>query len=540
MCGNTYRVLIADDDFRIGQLINTLIQWDELGLTCVNIVSNGRDALQCISEGDIDIAITDIQMPLLSGLDLIASVKEKGIKTRFIVISGYKDFEYAHRALQYEVSSYLLKPIDADELNDTLRKMIGELAAGNQLACQKEKMQQYVMASKQIIKRDLLQSIIDQTAALSPPEVEALQQAYQLNLTATAYLGLDIKLDYLDWQNISEERNKITVEKVMGIINDGFKAHVLESLVCERPHMHVLCLLIFAREDSKEIRNSINGVLIEVQHYLLGFERYRATIGIGEEVAHLSKAAQSLQEAQKAIYDRVQVGTERLIYFRARQQASMSAADISERFKERFQAALVSCSAEEFESSLHAFFDAVEAIHDIDSMELFWTLKTLIKWFFMREEARGEASLKEEQQLLDLMEHCNTLSLLRDIVTQKLTQQVSLQIKQIQERPIKPIRQAKEYMAEHSGEKIVLEEIAELVGLNPVYFSNLFKKETGMNFSAYLINVRMDSAKKLLTSTNETIAAIADRIGYKDVRYFSKLFTKTVGVKPAVYRRLYS
>jgi len=86
----------------------------------------------------------------------------------------------------------------------------------------------------------------------------------------------------------------------------------------------------------------------------------------------------------------------------------------------------------------------------------------------------------------------------------------------------------------------VLEDIANMVGLNPVYFSVLFKKETGMNFSNYLINLRMEKAKNLLRSTNDTMEAIADSVGYKDTRYFSQLFTKTVGIKPALYRRLHS
>jgi two-component system response regulator YesN len=104
----------------------------------------------------------------------------------------------------------------------------------------------------------------------------------------------------------------------------------------------------------------------------------------------------------------------------------------------------------------------------------------------------------------------------------------------------KPIRQAQQYINEHYGEKIVLEDIAEIAELNPVYFSVLFKKETGINFSTYLSNVRMEKAKELICSSNKTIAAIAKQVGYKDSRYFSQTFYKTVGVKPALYRKLHS
>ena len=107
-------------------------------------------------------------------------------------------------------------------------------------------------------------------------------------------------------------------------------------------------------------------------------------------------------------------------------------------------------------------------------------------------------------------------------------------------KSLRPIRQAKEYVEKHFRDKILLEDIAAIVDLNPVYFSTLFKKETNMNFSTYLINVRMEQAKKLLVSSNDTIAAIGDAVGYGDQKYFSQLFKKVVGVKPAIYRRLHS
>lgn len=104
----------------------------------------------------------------------------------------------------------------------------------------------------------------------------------------------------------------------------------------------------------------------------------------------------------------------------------------------------------------------------------------------------------------------------------------------------RPIRQALQYIEDHYAEKLTLEELADIVELNAVYFSVLFKKETGINFSSYLVNVRMEKAKEILCSTNETIAAVAESVGYKDSRYFSQVFTKTVGIKPALYRKLHS
>ena len=95
-----WRVLIVDDEFRIGMLIKKLIRWEEFNLECADIVDNGETAFHVIKEELPDIVITDIRMPKINGLDLICMTRELKKSIKFVVISGYKEFEYAHRALQ--------------------------------------------------------------------------------------------------------------------------------------------------------------------------------------------------------------------------------------------------------------------------------------------------------------------------------------------------------------------------------------------------------------------------------------------------------
>jgi two-component system response regulator YesN len=84
-----------------------------------------------------------------------------------------------------------------------------------------------------------------------------------------------------------------------------------------------------------------------------------------------------------------------------------------------------------------------------------------------------------------------------------------------------------------------LEDIAANFGFNTTYFSEMFKNETNKNFSVYLVEVRMEAAKKLLRDTRDTIYDIAYKVGYKDAKFFSQQFAKTVGIKPTEYRKLY-
>ena len=100
------------------------------------------------------------------------------------------------------------------------------------------------------------------------------------------------------------------------------------------------------------------------------------------------------------------------------------------------------------------------------------------------------------------------------------------------------VREAQAYISDHYREDLSLQDVAEHVHLNPSYFSSLFKKKQGMGFSEYLVHYRLEAAKRLLADPSMSIAAVGAAVGYSDAAYFSKLFTKTVGIRPKDFRKL--
>ena len=136
-------VLIVDDEFRIGMLIKKLIHWSALNMECMEVLDDGEKAVQMVHEKNPDIVITDIRMPRVSGLDLIRIISEENkTNTHFIVISGYKEFEYAHQALAYGVENYILKPVNEEELNDSLKKIAQKINAQNDFELKKKEFQE--------------------------------------------------------------------------------------------------------------------------------------------------------------------------------------------------------------------------------------------------------------------------------------------------------------------------------------------------------------------------------------------------------------
>ncbi len=538
MQNKNLRVLIVDDEFNIAMLIKKLIRWDEIGLECVNVVDNGETAYHIIINENPDIVITDIRMPKINGLDLISMTKKKNENIKFVVISGYKEFDYAHKALQYGVNDYLLKPINEEELNLVLEKIHAEITDVGIKEKEGEQYKKTISASEQIIKSNLLNSIIDQT---DYPTVQELVEDYNLMFKAAAYRGMDIKLDYWDYEKNDIRQDMITIEKVMTIIENSLKSNVYEYMICKKPNLNIYCLINYDLPKSKEIKIIINNILSEIQEYLIGFEQYKITIGIGPEITEFENIKNSIQESYKAAQNRIKLGTGRLIYSDLlRLDNPIDIKKYIAPYKEQFLMSIESLSKESLKHAINQIYSEFQSNENIDFSCCYDIAYELIDMFFGYITVQNNDGKLLKQFMKNACQHCYTLGQLKGLLENYLGKHLEACLNLLQIETAKPIRQAKQYISEHYSEKIILEDIAAIVDLNPVYFSVLFKKEIGMNFSVYLVHVRMEIAKEMIRSSNKTIAAIAEEVGYKDTRYFSQIFTKTVGIKPALYRKLYS
>lgn len=525
-------VLIVDDEFRIGLLIKKLIHWSDLNMECVDVLDSGEAAIKIIREKNPDIVVTDIRMPKVNGLDLIKMVRDSNINVHFIVISGYKEFEYAHKALAYGVEDYILKPVNEKDLNDALRKIGKKLSDKEIFTKRQTELKKTIDKSNRIIRQNFLRNIIDQRENLSSSDIP-------INMEGELYRGIDIKLDYIDYENMDTRQDTQTVNKVYSLVESAVKTELKEFLICEKDYLHIYGLLNYDREKEKDVKELVGKMLIQIKEYLMGFDQYEVTIGIGAEKSDFKEIRFSILESYRAVCNRMCDGTGRLIY------AETFSEDLDVQLKKRFEkirdslySSIDTYSAESIEANLRELFKIPESIENMDMSVYYITAEKVIDLFF--NYLNQEELADHKKLLLTRCQHCYKLEQLLNLLIKSLGSCLEMLRETEKNKSIKPIRQAKEYIEEHYAEKILLEDIAMIVDLNPVYFSALFKKETDMNFSAYLSTVRMEHAKKLLIDTNDTIAAIGDAVGYVDQKYFSQLFKKIVGVKPAIYRRLHS
>lgn len=191
------KVVIVDDEERICQLIQALINWEEMGLQVEGMAHNGIDACEVVRKVRPDILITDIRMPGCSGLELIEKVKKTCPELEIIVISGYAHFEYAQQAIKFGVGHYLLKPINRAELTETLEKLKQRIRERRESERDKEVLIQKAQKNESHMRSEFVLALFDGNVEKDMGNVlpEILEETYHIYLKPGILQAFCLKMD---------------------------------------------------------------------------------------------------------------------------------------------------------------------------------------------------------------------------------------------------------------------------------------------------------------------------------------------------------
>ena len=141
------KVLLVDDEPFILQGLRVLIDWKSIGCEIVATAPNGADAYEYVKNNHVDIIVTDIKMPEMNGIELLKKLREDGFSDiEVIILSGYKDFEYAMQGLKYGCAGYVLKPVEKDEITSLIMKLSNKRNELIKESIEKESMEQALLA----------------------------------------------------------------------------------------------------------------------------------------------------------------------------------------------------------------------------------------------------------------------------------------------------------------------------------------------------------------------------------------------------------
>lgn len=526
------KVIIADDEERICQLINALVDWESLQMEVVGIAHNGVEAADMVKQMCPDILITDIRMPGCNGLELIEEVRKSVADLEIIIISGYAHFAYAQTAIKFGVGDYLLKPINKSELVSTLNKLKerieGRLATEESRQLLKEKSANDIRR----LQSNLIERLVEKRDEVLTKDI--LRKEYYLNVQDGIYQAFWITADECA-EEISQAANTIVLEKVQSVLESSLKNKCTQMLIGQSMNACV-GFLNYKEEQQEEIRHVLKDCLNQLESSRTIYGNITFSAALGCAVTQAEKLNTSFEEAAVIIKERLVRGSGRLLE-RLPSASVLSNQNLAERYLRLIVHAIEIMSVEEADSIISDMENDVKNIKDVRGYEIHELILSLANLFLSQVDAANRAEkIKNFERICAL---CGS--------TEQLFEQLRvLQAGYLEEMSrlhdtdtARPIRLAKQYIQNHFSEPITQEEVSSAVGLSAAYFSVLFKKVEGEGFAKYLINIRIEQAKILLRETSIPVSKVCQQVGYNDLKHFTHTFEKATGVKPTVYRKLY-
>ena len=535
------KVLITDDEQMICNLIANILDWEDMGFQIIGMANTGTDAFDIIQKEKPDVVISDIRMPGYDGIQLIQKTAEAGIQAVFVMISGYKQFEYAQNAMKYGVKYYLLKPISEEKLRETMIEIGRELDVKQQKIVEERHLRRQVQEARDKMKRRFLTTVL---AANEKDDLEsdisrnAVNAEYNTEFKDGEYRAVFVKVDIRGAVGKSAEYLQDKIEQYVEKFGKDFS----ES-ISTYTHSGIVVLFNYKNEDEEEIKRKIEELWTDLDDYVKNFEGFSVVIGVSEATGQFKETRKCIVESMDAVKYRIKNPESKILYYDEFDYQRRPVGTIITPVKrQNYLAKIESGSAEDAAACID---EAVRMIrYEITNYSPVMLYDTLIYYVDLLNKTLDKAQKEKMEEYFEQwnerIDNERTELKLTEATKAYVTKVIQYVQEEKKDKDIRPVREVKTYLEENYHQEISLNDLADMVSLNASYLSALFKKETGMTYTEYVMFCRLEKAKELLADTGKSIAEIADAVGYHDTRHFSKLFTRNIGLKPSEYRKLYS
>jgi two-component system response regulator YesN len=470
------RILIADDEHLARLVLTTNLE--KIDPTCIIMEAiNGKDLQEKATSFLPHIAIVDIQMPLVNGLDAIKSLKKKLPMTQYLILTGFAKFDYAKEAIALQVADYMVKPIRKNQLehfiNQSLSRMNFTIDADNATF---EQQLREAMKSNQKIQDTSLYQVALISLDTKNPATQAITMSHLL-------------------------------KKSKDIIHEDFEIFARGSSF----QIDGTTLLLTISSDSKK---QITSIFLPALEKIMKLSSVPYWAFSSEIFQGLALVTEKIETLRKRMEIRLMVKP-----FAVHKNTSL---DLLPNEKALFQISTKMLTAIGLKNEEKTIIAKQEKEIAIEMALLL-----------------DNRNKRELSCFVSYLYHFYELQLPQDIKSLTFEELHFLLQEQFQKRSENNSYQIEKiltYMQEHYAEDIGVKDIASLVEISPNYLSSKFKQETGKRFLEYLTELRINRSKLLLQNSNMYIHMIAKEVGFNDVKHFSHIFEQAVGCSPSKFR----
>nr|WP_288829302.1 response regulator [uncultured Clostridium sp.] len=526
-------LLIVDDEAEIRSGLRSIIPWEDYSITLIGTAANGAEALDKIRYYEPDIVITDIQMPGMSGLELVRRAKEEQFDCSFVILSGYDEFEYARNAIRYGVKEYLLKPISIRDLTELIQNLKEEILSkrdyhSDQLSTLKKLRKAQISLRKQNLIPQLLRG------ELSSPELNKVIEEYDLPIRDKESCAVLIQA-FSTYQYTEEtiELGANTLAPLMEVLDNELSG--LPALISDYPPAGLVLIvnLPFQSDQWNSLDKMLNYHINRINIDGL----VRVTAAIGKPAPSLRSISASFQDARQIITWHIYPETGSVL--------DSSVLDTG-------QPAVIMPGDDLFEAVLKDDRDDIQ-IHFKHYLDKLTTpdlpppsyLYSMCNYLIITMQSQLSRYLDGPPKSYtgNSFAALQSLNSLEDIQTFmiKILSGFAEELAVSQAAKNDPlIQKALDYINKNLLKNPRTEDVCNYLGLSKSYFSTYFKNKTQLNFRDYTLDLKINYAQEQLKFQEHTSGEVSLLLGYEDYRSFSRAFKARTGLTPSEYQKQFA
>lgn len=498
-----YTIVIADDEEIERKALRLLLQKEFPEIAVVGIAANGMELVSMTQQHQPDIAIVDVNMPGINGIDAIDLLRARGSKTHFIINTAYDDFNYVQRALSLKIDAYILKPEKRDTTIQTIRKLCQQIDVARENRHSQQQIQELFNRVQSVMESEIMYSLFIGEPARE--NFETYCDMHGIVFETGTVAALIPAAGSSRFSNQDKPVLRSVLDATLGN-SCAYLATVTEANIC---------LLLFVekgtiQEQQKWVSDVVRVAVDKINRTL----QLSLRAGIGGIYNQFEQLATAYQESLLAL---MTPSKDAISFYRSqstlqRENAELLVTQLREGNFQKAHTELVRLRLQ-LEQNPEAVAILWQSVQEGLSQES------------QRIPGIREELMRTAADLQGITPQTDVIAILQESLYR-----LSGMIRQPEaDGEQSYVGQALRYIEEHYAEDISLDLVAEKIGISPFYLSRLFRSEKGESFVEYLTGIRMQTAVRLAKETRMSIREIAARTGYGSPTYFCRVFKKYTG-----------
>lgn len=530
-----YRIMLVDDEEEVRKAMIRKMEWESLGFTVIGDAENGEEALEKLEQLEPDVVMTDIRMPYMDGLTLIAKIRERYPFVKILIFSGFDDFEYAKQAIKLNVTEYILKPVNGQELAEILKRVRVSLDEEIRQRRNINMLQESYLNSLPILRELFLNDLVRRTADMSGAAQKLREYGIDI-LSARKWLTAVIyteQIERTEGMALYQHQELIPIS-VRGLVEDHVKPYY-RFVVFNSADGITMIAAVDNNNTETGFVNLLNDICKESRRLL----EVSITIGVGYACDTLREIGRSYQTAVDALGYRDIVGSGRTICINDVEPVSRGKLQLDAKGEAELTTAVKFGPPELIGDALRelaARMDDAKVHENQYQIYMLTIANCLIRLMQQYDLNMGEMFASEERYADIMRGVCKKETFAEELIPVACRMNEALN-RERDNTTRKVILDAKTYIQEnYADSELSVDMLCRHLHISPAYFSTVFKKETGQTYVNYLTEVRLQKAVELLEQTDDKTYKIAEKVGYQEQNYFSYVFKKRYGISPTKYR----